>query len=96
VSARVRALLTQATAQVHKNMRMGVGVSGYLEASEEQKQWLPTTALWMDKLDEDYSRAHGWPRSIKLRTVKPSGTLSLIGGVTAGMYWMDYGDARGC
>jgi len=26
---------------IHKNMRMGIGVTGYLQATEEQRQWLP-------------------------------------------------------
>jgi ribonucleotide reductase alpha subunit len=71
---------------VHKNMRIGLGVGGYLEATEKQKRWLPETALWLDRLDVVYSRDHGWPCSIKLRTVKPSGSLSLLGGVTAGCH----------
>ena len=50
--------------------RLGLGVSGYLETTEEQKQWLPEAALWLDHFDVDYSKQHGWPVSIKLRTVK--------------------------
>ena len=76
----------QTDAIVKKNMRMGIGQSGILQASDEQRSWLPTCAAYLDQLDADYSAAHGWPRSIKLRTVKPSGTLSLLAGVTAGCH----------
>lgn len=32
-------------------MRMGISVCGYLEATEEQRSWLPECALYMDQLD---------------------------------------------
>lgn len=73
-------------AVVNKNMRMGIGVTGYLQATEEQRSWLPTTYEALRKFDEEYSEEHGFPISIKLTTVKPSGTLSLLPGVTAGAH----------
>jgi len=69
---------------VHKNMRMGIGVTGYCQATEEQKSWLSDVYNLLREYDEVYSREHGWPVSIKLTTVKPSGTLSLLAGVSAG------------
>lgn len=72
---------------VHRNMRMGIGVTGFMETSEEQRQWLPRTARWLDVYDRDvYSPQHDFPASKRLRTVKPSGTLSLLAGVTAGAH----------
>ena len=71
---------------VHANMRMGIGVTGYLQASEEQKSWLNECYEELRKYDEEYSARRGWPRSIKLTTVKPSGTLSLLPGVTPGCH----------
>ena len=71
---------------VHRNMRMGIGVTGYLQATDEQKSWLKECYEYLRKFDEDYSAAHGWPKSIKLTTVKPSGTLSLLPGVTSGIH----------
>ena len=38
------------------------------------------------KLDKKWSKERGWPESIKLTTVKPSGTLSLLGGSTPGVH----------
>lgn len=38
------------------------------------------------EFDKEYSAAHGWPVSIKLTTTKPSGTLSLLPGVTSGVH----------
>lgn len=71
---------------VHRNMRMGIGVTGYLQASEEQKQWLAPAYEELRAYDEEYSKQHGWPISIKLTTTKPSGTLSLLPGVTPGVH----------
>jgi ribonucleoside-triphosphate reductase (thioredoxin) len=71
---------------VHKNMRMGIGVTGYLQATEEQRSWLNGTYDTLRQFDRDYSAAHGMPTSIKLTTVKPSGTLSLLAGVTPGCH----------
>lgn len=71
---------------VHKNMRIGIGVTGYLQATEEQRLWLPELYEYLRALDKDYSAQHGWPESIKLTTCKPSGTLSLLPGVTPGVH----------
>jgi ribonucleotide reductase alpha subunit len=71
---------------VHKNMRMGIGVTGYLQATEDQRGWLSDTYLHLREFDKQYSELHGWPCSIKLTTVKPSGTLSLLAGVTSGVH----------
>lgn len=71
---------------VHANMRMGIGVTGYLQATEEQRSWLKETYEKLREFDYEYSKARGWPVSIKLTTVKPSGTLSLLPGVTPGWH----------
>lgn len=69
---------------VHKNMRMGIGVTGYAMATEEQRSWLSGCYEYLREYDERYSMEHGFSKSIKLTTVKPSGTLSLLAGVTSG------------
>jgi len=71
---------------VHKNMRMGIGVTGYLQASEEQREWLSDCYDYLRSYDKEYSALCGFPESIKLTTVKPSGTLSLLAGVTPGAH----------
>jgi ribonucleotide reductase alpha subunit len=72
---------------VSRNMRMGIGVTGVMEMSAEQRLWLKPTARWLDVFDRDvYSPACGFPTSKRLRTVKPSGTLSILAGVTAGAH----------
>lgn len=71
---------------VHKNMRMGIGMTGLLQASKEQRGWLAPAYDYLRDLDVRYSEKNNMPRSIKLTTVKPSGTLSLLPGVTAGIH----------
>lgn len=66
-----------------KNWRMGLSFTGYLSSTEEQKQWLPQLykdireydKLYVDIMNELYPE-YKMKYSIKLTTIKPSGTLS--------------------
>ena len=71
---------------VHENMRMGIGVTGYLQASDKQRKWLKTGYEHLREYDKQYSEEHEFPISVKLTTCKPSGTLSLLPGVTPGCH----------
>ena len=68
---------------VHKNMRLGLGVTGVCQ-SMEKLEWLDTTYRALRDFDIEWSKQKGWPASIKLTTIKPSGTLSLLAGATPG------------
>jgi len=78
--------LKETEAIVHANMRMGIGVTGVLQATEEQKGWLRRAYDELRAFDKKYSEEHNFPESVKLTTVKPSGTLSLLPGVTPGCH----------
>jgi hypothetical protein len=78
--------LPETQAIVHKNMRMGIGLTGILQATEEQNSWLKDGYDYLREFDEKYSKAKKFNKSIKLTTVKPSGTLSLLPGVTPGIH----------
>ena len=71
---------------VNKNMRMGIGVTGVLQATKEQRSWLEKAYSDLRRFDAMYSFQKGFPISIKLTTCKPSGTLSLLPGVTPGIH----------
>jgi ribonucleoside-triphosphate reductase len=71
---------------VHRNMRMGIGLTGILQATPEQMSWLDGGYKFLRDLDVRYSELHNVPTSVKLTTVKPSGTLSLLPGVTPGAH----------
>jgi intein/homing endonuclease len=71
---------------VHKNLRMGIGITGYLQSSEEKKGWLNDLYEFIREYDINYSNKLGVSTSVKLTTIKPSGTLSLLAGVTSGAH----------
>jgi ribonucleotide reductase alpha subunit len=58
---------------ISRNRRLGQGITGWMQATEEQ-------------FDTEWSKESGISSSIKLTTVKPSGTLSLLAGVTPGIH----------
>lgn len=70
---------------VHKNMRLGLGVTGVCQ-SLHKLSWLDDCYVALRAFDKSWSKERGWPESIKLTTVKPSGTLSLLGGATPGVH----------
>jgi len=65
---------------------MGIGVTGYLQATDEQRSWLSDVYVYLRAYDKQYSEDNDFPISIKITTVKPSGTLSLLAGVTPGAH----------
>jgi len=70
---------------VHKNFRLGLGVTGICQ-SANKVDWLDSTYKELRKFDEKWSKYRGWPSSIKLTTIKPSGSLSLLAGSTPGVH----------
>ncbi len=70
---------------VHKNMRIGLGVTGVCQSLDKVK-WLDKCYRELRKLDKEWSKKRGWPQSVKLTTIKPSGTLSLLAGATPGVH----------
>lgn len=71
---------------VHKNMRLGLGVTGICQCNEEKIEWLDKAYEALRKFDKEWSQHKGYSESIKLTTVKPSGTLSLLAGSTPGVH----------
>lgn len=75
-----------------KNRRMGISQTGIIEAfikhgRRKMLEWCEKAYNYLKELDEQYS---GWlciPQSIKLTTVKPSGTVSLLPGVPPGIHY---------
>ena len=70
---------------VHKNMRIGVGVTGICQ-SLDKIDWLDDCYEALREYDKKWSEKKGYPESIRLTTVKPSGTLSLLSGSTPGVH----------
>lgn len=69
---------------VHKNMRLGLGVTGVAQRMDVYEEWCDYTYKNLRKFDKKWSKENNYPQSIRLTVVKPSGTLSLLGGATPG------------
>jgi len=70
---------------VHKNMRLGLGVTGICQ-SFDKIDWLDKCYTELKEYDKIWSAKKGYNESIKLTTVKPSGTNSLLCGATPGVH----------
>lgn len=68
-----------------RNMRLGMGVTGVVQ-SLDKIDWLDETYRIVADFDAKWSREIGTNPSIRLTTVKPSGTLSLLAGATPGVH----------
>ena len=74
------------TKAVRKNRRLGQSVTGILQCTSEQLSWLSPGYEALRAYDKEWSAAHKVPESVRLTTVQPSGTLSLLPGVTPGIH----------
>lgn len=54
---------------VHKNMRMGIGMTGIYQATFEQRSWLDECYNMIRAYDREYSNLKNFNYSIKLTTV---------------------------
>lgn len=72
---------------VDKHHRIGIGLTGYMQAPQwHDSKSLDAVYRHLRGVDQQYSKLLGIKSSIKLTTMKPSGTLSLLPGVTPGLH----------
>ena len=71
---------------VRENARLGQSVTGILQVEKEKIDWLPECYSHLEQFDREYSAEKKLPTSVRLTTVQPSGTLSLLPGVTPGIH----------
>lgn len=75
-----------------RNRRIGLSLTGITQfiaekGIKELKEWMETGYDLSKRYDKVYSEWFAVPESIKITTVKPSGTLSLLAGVTPGIHF---------
>jgi adenosylcobalamin-dependent ribonucleoside-triphosphate reductase len=77
---------------MQRNRRIGTSLTGI--AAFADQYGLPTTREWMDdgyntirKYDHQYSEWLCVRESVRVTTVKPSGSVSLLSGATPGVHW---------
>ncbi|KAJ1896179.1 hypothetical protein LPJ66_004142 [Kickxella alabastrina] len=81
-----------------RNRRIGTSVSGIAQFISargvgELHRWLNIAYAHVRNIDRRLSRAMGVPESVKITSVKPSGSVSLLAGATPGMH---YPESRFC
>ena len=81
---------------MQRNRRIGTSLTGI--ASFADAHGLPATREWMDEgynkirfYDKKYSEWLCVRESIRVTTVKPSGSVSILSGATPGVHWMPGG-----
>ena len=82
----------ETNAIMQRNRRIGTSISGV--ANFADNKGLPVLRDWMDEgynkikaYDVTYSEWLGIRESIKMTTVKPSGTVSILAGESPGVHW---------
>ena len=87
----------ETNAIMQRNRRIGTSISGI--ANFADRVGLPTLREWMDtgyqvvqNYDKLYSEWLGIRESIKMTTVKPSGTVSILAGESPGVHWTPGGE----
>jgi ribonucleoside-triphosphate reductase len=75
-----------------RNRRIGLSMSGVQQAVstlgiEEFRRWCDEGYKTIKQYDEVYSEWLAIPKSVKVTSVKPSGSVSLLAGATPGMHW---------
>lgn len=71
---------------VKKNRRIGTGITGCLQSDLFTEDVLDRVYNAIQEENKTYSALMGVPESIRTTTVKPSGTLSLLGDTTPGIH----------
>ncbi len=82
----------ETNAIMQRNRRIGTSISGV--ANFADNRGMQTLREWMDEgynvvksYDQTYSEWLGIRESIKMTTVKPSGTVSILAGESPGVHW---------
>jgi adenosylcobalamin-dependent ribonucleoside-triphosphate reductase len=82
---------------MQRNRRIGTSLTGIASFADEKG--LPTVREWMDEgynkirhYDKQYSEWLCVRESIRVTTVKPSGSVSLLSGATPGVHWAPGGN----
>jgi len=83
---------THTNAVMGKNRRIGTSMSGIIDAFVKHGrrtilEWCDKGYTYLRKLDNIYSDWLCIPKSIKITSVKPSGTVSLLAGVSSGIHY---------
>tara|TARA_B100000085_G_C18561751_1_gene519886 strand:+ start:635 stop:2602 length:1968 start_codon:yes stop_codon:yes gene_type:complete len=82
----------ETNAKMLKNRRIGLSQSGVVQAfnkhgRREMYKWCDDAYEYVTQLDKEYSNWLCIPKSIRMTSIKPSGTVSLLNGSTPGIHF---------
>ena len=82
----------ETNAKMLKNRRIGLSQSGVVQAfnkhgRREMLTWCDKAYSYVHQLDEEYSDWLCIPKSVRMTSIKPSGTVSLLNGSTPGVHF---------
>jgi ribonucleoside-triphosphate reductase len=82
----------ETNAVMMKNRRIGTSMSGIIDAfvkhgRRNMLKWADEGYAYLKQLDEIYSNWLCIPKSIKITSIKPSGSVSLLPGVSPGIHY---------
>lgn len=88
----IRTHWKETNAVMLKNRRIGTSISGIIDAFARHGRrqfisWLQKGYAFLKDVDDEYSNWLCIPKSVKITTVKPSGTTSLLAGVSPGIHY---------
>ena len=81
----------ETNAKMLKNRRIGLSQSGVIQAfnkhgRRKMMEWCDNAYARVQELDEEYSNWLCIPKSVRMTSIKPSGTVSLLNGSTPGIH----------
>ena len=82
----------ETNAKMLKNRRIGLSQSGVVQSfskfgRRELYNWCDKAYAHVQQLDEEYSNWLCIPKSVRMTSIKPSGTVSLLNGSTPGIHF---------
>lgn len=82
----------ETNAIMQRNRRIGTSVSGVANFADNKglhtlREWLDEGYQTVKMYDQSYSEWLGVRESVKMTTVKPSGTVSILAGESPGVHW---------
>tara|TARA_R110002126_G_scaffold6901_1_gene34802 strand:+ start:13 stop:1398 length:1386 start_codon:yes stop_codon:yes gene_type:complete len=82
----------ETNAKMLKNRRIGLSQSGVVQSfskfgKRELYDWCDKAYAHVQQLDEEYSNWLCIPKSVRMTSIKPSGTVSLLNGSTPGIHF---------
>lgn len=69
---------------VHRNFKLGLSITGICQRLDVIEEWADYVYRGLRKFDKEWSKKQGYPESIRLTVIQPSGTKGLLLGSSPG------------